>query len=190
MVPVPRIQLSTLFPVFNPIAAVAKTNPDKCAKIEGSIKFTSSASYGPITYTLLNTGISQSSGEFNNLRGDQYNFRISNANGCTIDTSIALAENIPIGGCNDVFIANAFSPNSDGKNDFFTVNLPSTFKNVTLQIFSRWGNVVFHAKGNTVSWDGRAGGTQQPVGIYIYTLAYVDPGGLQKNTKGTLTLIR
>ena len=98
----------TIVPVFNPIAAVSKTNPDNCAKIEGSIKFTSSGFYGPITYTLLNTGISQSSGEFNNLRGDQYNFRISNANGCTIDTSIVLAENIPIGGCNGVFIPNAF----------------------------------------------------------------------------------
>jgi len=180
----------TISPVFNPIAAVAKTNPDNCAKIEGSIKFTCSAINGPITYTLLNTGISQSTGEFSNLRGDQYNFRISNANGCTIDTSIALAENIPIGGCDGVFIPNAFTPNSDGKNDLFTVHLPSTFKNVTLQIFSRWGNIVFQAKGNSVSWDGGAKGTQQPVGIYIYTLTYVDPGGSAKNTKGTLTLIR
>jgi len=177
-------------PVYNPISAVIKTNPDNCANISGSISFTSATASGPLTFTLLNTGISQSSGNFGNLRGGMYNFRISNPNGCAKDTSIALAENIPIGGCNDVFIPNAFTPNFDGKNDLFTVNLPSSFKNVTLQIFSRWGNIVYQGKGNTISWDGGAKGTQQPVGIYVYHVNCVDPTGQQKNLKGTLTLIR
>ena len=177
-------------PVFDPIATVVRTNPDYCAGIPGSIKFSAPSSGGPFTYTLLNSGTSQPSGEFSNLRSGQYQFRISNASGCSMDTSIALAENIPVGGCNDVFIPNAFTPNNDGKNDLFNIKLPSSFKNVSLQVFGRWGNQVCQAKGNNSSWDGSYRGAQQPVGIYIYTLSFTDPSGLQKNLKGTLTLIR
>ena len=177
-------------PAYNLIAGVTKTNPDNCANIPGNITITSSFVNGPVTYTLLNTGISQRSGNFSILRGGMYNFRLSNTAGCTTDTSIVLSENIPIGGCSDIFIPNAFTPNNDGKNDLFTINLPSTFKNVTLQVFNRWGNIVCQAKGNNISWDGSCNGRQQPVGIFIYTLKYLDPGGLQKDLKGTLTLLR
>ena len=180
----------TVDAAFNPIATVTKTNPDNCLNIAGSIKFTSPVYGGPLTYTLLNTGATQTSGEFTNLHGGQYNFRIENAAGCTKDTSIALSENIPIGGCKDVFIANAFTPNGDGKNDYFLVNLSTSFRNVSLQVFNRWGNMVYQAKGNSISWDGTSKNLLQPVGTYIYTITYTDDAGLAKNTKGTLTLIR
>jgi gliding motility-associated-like protein len=175
---------------YNLITAISKTNPDNCAGIAGSITINASAANGAVTYTLLNTGVSQSIGQFNDLRGGRYNFRVSNTNGCSKDTSIALVENIPVGGCNDIFIPNAFTPNYDGKNDLFTVSLPSSFKNVTLQVFNRWGNIACEARGNTILWDGSYKGIQQPVGIYVYTLVFTDPNGMQKNIKGSLTLIR
>ena len=177
-------------PAYSLIAGVTKTNPDNCANIAGNITITSSFVNGPVTYTLLNTGISQPSGNFGNLRGGLYNFRIANAAGCTTDTSIALSENSPLGGCNDIFIPTAFTPNNDGKNDLFNIHLPSSFKNITLQVFNRWGNIVCQGKGNTISWDGSCKGAQQPVGIYIYTLNYIDQGRIQKTLKGTLTLLR
>ncbi len=175
---------------YKPAARVIKTNPDHCANISGSIKFNCTSPNGPFIYTLLNTGVSEPTGEFTNLRGGQYNFRIEGSNGCALDTSIALAENILMGGCNDVFIPNAFTPNADGKNDFFNVNLPSSFKNVSIQVYSRWGNVIFQAKGNSISWDGTSKATQQPVGSYIYMMSFTDPSGVQKTMKGTITLIR
>jgi len=182
--------LFTIEASYNLITSVTKTNPDYCANIRGSINIKASDANGAITYTLLNTGANQPTGNFNNLRGGLYNFRVTNTSGCSKDTSIALVENIPIGGCNDIFIPNAFTPNSDGRNDLFTITLSSAFKNVQLQIFDRWGNVVCHAKGNTVSWDGNFKGTQQPVGIYVYTLLLTGPNGVQKNLKGTLSLLR
>jgi gliding motility-associated-like protein len=175
---------------YNLVTGITKTNPDNCANIPGNITINASSANGVLTYTLLNTGASQSTGNFTNLRGGLYNFRISNAGGCSKDTSIALVENIPIGGCSDIFIPNAFTPNHDGKNDAFTISLSTAFKNISLQVFDRWGNIVCQAKGNTISWDGSFKGVQQPVGIYIYTLILTDANGVQKNLKGTLTLIR
>lgn len=180
----------TIAPPYNLINDVVKTNPDNCSNIPGSIMINASAANGPVTFTLMNTGTSQPSGSFTNLRGGRYQFIIENTDGCIKDTSIALTENIPIGGCSDIFIPNAFTPNNDGKNDLFNINLSSAFKEVTLQVFNRWGNTICQAKGNSVSWDGSYKGTQQPVGIYIYDLNFTDPSGIRKNRKGTLTLIR
>jgi gliding motility-associated-like protein len=175
---------------YDLITGVAKTNPDNCANTPGRITISASSANGAVSYALLNTGVSQPTGTFTNLRGGLYNFRISNTSGCSKDTSIALDETIPIGGCSSIFIPSAFTPNNDGKNDVFNITLSSAFKNVILKVFDRWGNTVCQAKGNAISWDGSYRGTEQPVGIYIYTLIFTDPNGVQKNMKGTLTLIR
>jgi gliding motility-associated-like protein len=180
----------TIAEVYNLITSIVKSNPDNCSNTPGNIIITASSVNGPVTYTLLNPVLSQASGNFINLRGGRYNFRIADTSGCTKDTSIALSENIPIGGCSDIFIPNAFTPNNDGKNDLFNVSLPSTFKEITVQVFNRWGNAVYQGKGNSITWDGNYKGIQQPVGIYIYNLNYADQGGSRKNLKGTLTLIR
>ena len=177
-------------PAYNLVNSIVKTNPDNCANIPGSIMIDASSINGGVTYTLLNSGLSKTSGDFTNLRGGRYDFRIMDGGGCSKDTSVALSENMPIGGCNDIFIPNAFTPNNDGRNDLYTISLPTSFKNVAVQIFGRWGNIVYQSKGNNMSWDGSYKGEQQPVGVYIYNLTYTNPDGLPKNLKGTLTLIR
>jgi gliding motility-associated-like protein len=180
----------TIAPAYNLITGVVKTNPDICSNAPGCIVITASVANGPVTYTLLNTGVSQPTGNFANLRGGLYRFHIENEGGCAKDTSIALSENAPLGGCSDIFIPTAFTPNSDGKNDLFSITLSSAFKDITLQVFNRWGATVCQVKGNPTAWDGSYKGTQQPVGIYVYNLTYTDPSGVHKNVKGTLTLIR
>ncbi|TMI75378.1 MAG: gliding motility-associated C-terminal domain-containing protein [Bacteroidetes bacterium] len=180
----------TIAPVYRLIDNVVKTNADFCTKVTGSITINASSPNGTISYTLLNSGLNQSTGNFTDLRGGRYDFRIRDAVGCLQDTTVALAENIPIGSCNDVFIPTAFTPNGDGKNELYTISLPTSFKNITLQIFGRWGNLVCQARGNQISWDGTYKGVQQPIGVYIYNLVYTDPSGSEKREKGTLTLIR
>jgi gliding motility-associated-like protein len=172
------------------IAGAAKINADNCANANGSITITASSPNIPITYTLLNTGIRQSSGKFSDLRGGLYRFRVTDGAGCSKDTSITLAENIPVDGCKDIFIPNAFTPNNDGKNDIFKVFIPAMFSDISIQVFGRWGNVVYVSKGNAIYWDGSFKGAQQPAGVYIYNLAYTGQDGERKSMKGTLALIR
>jgi gliding motility-associated-like protein len=172
------------------ITGITKTNTGNCPGDDGSIQLTAYSLNTPVTYTLLNTGTSESSGKFTGLRGGLYRFRVSDAAGCTKDTSVAIAENIPVGGCNDIYIPNAFSPNNDGINDRFKISLSSSFRDISVQVFGRWGNAVFAAKGNTIYWDGTLKGTRLPTGVYIYTLTYSDASGERKNRKGTITLIR
>jgi gliding motility-associated-like protein len=54
-------------------------------------------------------------------------------------------------------------------------------------VFNRYGDLVYHSKGVTVSWDGTINGNQQPTGTYVYMVT-IKPGSFQRT--GTLTLIR
>ncbi|NER17477.1 PKD domain-containing protein [Spongiivirga citrea] len=74
-------------------------------------------------------------------------------------------------------IFNEFSPNGDGTNDFFTIDCISRFPNNKLEVYNRWGNIVFEANGYNNDWDGTSNGRvtinpekKLPVGTYYYIL--------------------
>lgn len=90
----------------------------------------------------------------------------------------------------DTYIPNAFSPNGDDNNDFFTV-YGSGLKTVTMRVFNRWGEKVFDSGDNQwASWDGTYKGVLQPPAVYTYVveLTYLD--GQKKIKDGSLTLLR
>jgi gliding motility-associated-like protein len=80
------------------------------------------------------------------------------------------------------FIPDAFSPNGDGFNDRFVIQGLEKYKTVEIEIFNRWGNVVYqsshYGEGNnkTGFWDGtastgmRVGSGMVPTGTYYYIL--------------------
>lgn len=68
-------------------------------------------------------------------------------------------------------IPNAFSPNGDGINDKWIINGLETFAENTVDVFNRYGQVVYHAKGYDNSgkvWDGTINSKQLPLGTYYY----------------------
>ena len=74
-------------------------------------------------------------------------------------------------------IHNEFSPNGDGINDVFNIDCIETFPNNKLEIYNRWGNIVFETNGYRNDWsgisNGRAllsGGDELPVGTYYYVI--------------------
>ena len=87
-----------------------------------------------------------------------------------------------------IYIASAFTPNGDGLNDAFEiVNLPA--KN-ELQIFNRWGGIVFQAKPYRNDWQGTdPSGGDLPGGVYVFVLRYQFDGAWQVK-RGHFTLVR
>ena len=84
---------------------------------------------------------------------------------------------------------NAFSPNGDGVNDVFTVTYKD-IKTYRLQIFNRWGNLIFETDNPEQGWDGRYNGDEVPEGTYYYL---IDATGLDEKRylmKGFVTLVR
>jgi gliding motility-associated-like protein len=98
---------------------------------------------------------------------------------------------------------NQFSPNNDGLNDFLKINflgkdddgndfeVPIQNRIYDIQIFNRYGNLVFEAAGKNEDevWDGTWKGKDAPIGTYFYTLN-LDFGEGPTTQKGWIQLIR
>ncbi len=110
---------------------------------------------------------------------------VTNDVGCT-DTLIRILE---IKDEYTVYIPNSFTPNGDGKNDYFGLTGFNT-GGYTMSVFNRWGQQVFVASGPAGRWDGtNEKGESVPAGTYIY-LFTVKNDSAKKPYTGTVTLIR
>jgi len=99
------------------------------------------------------------------------------ATGCINPERIAVT--VDLTNCNpedyNFFIPDGFSPNGDNRNDtFFIPNIVEIFPDFTLEIFNRYGNILFEGNKNNPSWDGnnQNGSKIAPNGIYFYILNY------------------
>ncbi|MCX2742384.1 cadherin domain-containing protein [Mangrovivirga sp. M17] len=88
-----------------------------------------------------------------------------------------------------------FSPNGDGNNDFWTIEGIGEFPQNRVEIYNRWGNLIYQATGYdnfNVRWEGQntelnLGGEGAPDGTYFYFL-YIE--GSSKPLQGFLVLKR
>jgi len=84
----------------------------------------------------------------------------------SIFSNIVCFDNCPI-----YFLPNVFSPNDDGKNEYFTPLNPYKYiKDIDLNIYNRWGQIVFKTKDPAINWDGihLESGEAVPGGVYYY----------------------
>lgn len=86
-------------------------------------------------------------------------------------------------------IPSAFSPNGDGSNDILFVR-GAGIVTMDLQIFNRWGVLLFESNDQRIGWDGKFNGTPQPMEAYAYVLhvTFIDDTKMVK--KGNVTLLR
>lgn len=75
-----------------------------------------------------------------------------------------------------IFIPEGFSPNGDGENDLFVI-VNGGLTPLVLEVFNRWGNVVYKSNDYVNDWDGRSNkgltiGNELPVGTYYYVVNY------------------
>ncbi len=87
-----------------------------------------------------------------------------------------------------IFIPNAFTPNDDGLNDTWSVPMLDAYPKFELNVFSRYGQIVFANKAVNMPWDGRFKGEELPAGAYPYVIRLND----DKKTvlKGMVIIIR
>ncbi len=88
---------------------------------------------------------------------------------CKIIDSINVTDNSSICKCR-VCIPNTFTPNNDGKNDFFhpLIDPECEISDYYFIIFNRWGNEVFKTTDPAGKWDGKFMGMPAESGVYMY----------------------
>jgi gliding motility-associated-like protein len=106
--------------------------------------------------------------------------------GCT-DTS---SNTDAVKGFDDYFtgkLPNVFSPNGDNINDLFDVKVGQRLEQCTnVEIYNRWGQLVFKSFGVSHQWDGKTfEGENCPDGVYFYVVEIN-----QTVYKGNVTLLR
>ena len=91
---------------------------------------------------------------------------------------------------NELYIPNAFTPNSDGLNDEFKIINLSDEKVIDFRIFNRWGTILYRSGDNHAAWDGKYKGKMQETGVYGYLMKIGYADGSIVTYKGTVMLIR
>jgi gliding motility-associated-like protein len=86
-------------------------------------------------------------------------------------------------------IPTLFTPNNDSKNDHFEIpHLAVTYPGCRVEIYNRWGGLVFESDGYMNPWDGTYKGEPVPMGTYFYHVELHDPA--ETAVDGSISIIR
>ena len=91
-----------------------------------------------------------------------------------------------------IFVPNSITPDGDHLNDVFKpVGYNLRDDNYLMQIFDRWGKMIFESKDINIGWDGKLpSGDKAPAGIYAYRIQYLDKDGLTHVITGFVNVLR
>ena len=87
-----------------------------------------------------------------------------------------------------LWFPNVFTPGEATNNLFrgYGVNI----RDYDLQVYTRWGDCIFHTKDINQGWDGTYRGVQSPMSAYAYICHYTTLEGEPRVVTGTVTLLR
>jgi gliding motility-associated-like protein len=89
-----------------------------------------------------------------------------------------------------LYAPNAFSPDGDGINDLFSVRGQGA-NEYALEIYNRWGQMVFKSEDLDIAWNGEYHGKQVPIGTYVYQVKALNVSGDHSIVKnGSVVLVR
>jgi gliding motility-associated-like protein len=63
-----------------------------------------------------------------------------------------------------------FTPNDDGTNDYWIIDNIELYPDCVVEVYNRWGELLFQSKGYKEKWNGTYKGKQLPVGTYYYII--------------------
>ena len=122
-----------------------------------------------------------------------YAILVDATTGC--ESSVRLAVTTDLTSCGKLIIPDGFSPNGDGTNDTFDIDhLGVLYPNFAIEIFNRYGNIVYKGNDNAPRFDGTSnqsrtiGSGHLPVGVYFYIFYFNDSEN--KPEQGRLYLSR
>ena len=110
--------------------------------------------------------------------------------GLAVTVTLTDCEQEPV----DFFIPDGFSPNGDNVNDTYSIpNIEFVYPDYKLEIYNRYGNLMFEGDVNKPKWDGKNSkskiiGDVAPNGVYFYVVYFNKNGKAPK--QGRLYLNR
>lgn len=88
-----------------------------------------------------------------------------------------------------IIIPNGFSPNGDSRNDNWVIDNIQQFTENFVEVYNRWGELLFSKKNYNGEFNGKFNGKDLPVGTYYYVINLNHPA-YPKPFTGPLTIFR
>jgi gliding motility-associated-like protein len=111
-----------------------------------------------------------------------YVLTVESLKGCSVST-----DTVWVKVSKEIFIPNAFSPNGDGINDTWNIPALNAYPDFVLNVYNRYGEIVFNNRYPPTPWKGFYKGNPLPIGAYPY---YIHLGVGNPVFKGTVMIIR
>jgi len=89
-----------------------------------------------------------------------------------------------------VYLPTAFSPNADGTNDQLLIKTRCALSSYQMEVYDRWGKLVFVSNDLNRGWDGTYQGQDLPPGSYAFIIRYTPEGRDARIEKGVVNLLR
>ena len=150
----------------------------------GAINLEVEGGTAPYSYLWTNGATTQN---IDPLGGGFYHVWVTDDNGCKSTDSIFVEVHYRI------LAPTAFSPNSDGTNDYFRVRgLGTDLVSFQMLIYNRWGEVVFKTDDAHDYWNGKKfnAGNEMPEDTYLWQASLEYTSGVKITDKGNVTLLR
>lgn len=96
-----------------------------------------------------------------------YTLTVTDNNTCTFTDTLLVSIECPP----TIYVPNAFTPNSDEINPVFLA-YGTNIREFKMEIFNRWGQLIFTVDDITKGWDGTIDGNPSPLGTYTYKITY------------------
>jgi gliding motility-associated-like protein len=113
-----------------------------------------------------------------------YRIIVKDTNNCMITIEPIV---VPENDRNCLNIPAAFSPNDDGFNDIWYIENIHLYPRAIIQIYNRWGQLLYEKRGTEGYWDGTYQGKPVPTGVYLYNIILNNE---DDPIVGTVTVIR
>ena len=121
-----------------------------------------SYSWTPTTYMTNPTALAPS---VNPPSDTRYRLTVSSNVGCGIST-----DEVEVKVYDRLKIPNTFTPNGDGYNDVWEIDLLPNFDQSVLEVYNTAGQLVHRNVGYSKPWDGTRNGAKLPAGTYYYVI--------------------
>lgn len=146
-----------------------------------SVEITVVGGTAPYSYN-LGTNSSDSS-VFASLRPSVYSVFVTDANGCNSKVYDIV---VPESKIDCLRIPNVFTPNGDGVNDEWIIENIELFPEAHIYIYNRWGQLLYHGRGDSERWDGSYRGHFVPSGVYLYVVSLES---VEEKYEGSVTVL-
>ncbi len=180
----------TIATATSPAVSIISTKDVSCFGLSnGSATALATGGTPPYTYS-WNTIPIQNTATASNLSAGNYSVTVKDNNGCFATTSVQITEP-PSGSCGEVYFPNTFTPNGDAKNDDFgPLGNITAITNYRLQVYNRYGELVFSSRAPLEKWNGYYKSKLNSPGSYVWYVSYTYKNQYKRNEQGTVNMVR